>query len=69
MRTGATGASGTTGLDIRIPNATSLPNTEFQLTGPSLSNDSYTGDTVHRLFHMWQQSDCNIANALSPAPG
>ncbi len=68
MRTGATGALGTTGLDTRIPNATSLPNTEFQLTGPSVPYDSYTGDTVHRLFHMWQQSDCNIANATPSNP-
>jgi len=68
MRTGATGALGTTGLDTRIPNATSLPNTEFQLTGPSVPYDSYTGDTVHRLFHMWQQTDCNIANATPSNP-
>jgi phospholipase C len=68
MRTGATGALGTTGLDARIPNATSLPNTEFQLTGPNVPYDSYTGDTVHRLFHMWQQSDCDIANATPANP-
>jgi phospholipase C len=52
LRTGATGAAGTTGLDDRVRNATELPNTVFQLTGPNLPYDSYTGDTVHRFFHM-----------------
>jgi phospholipase C len=68
MRTGATGAAGTTGLDSRITNATELPNTAFQLTGPNVPYDSYTGDTVHRLFHMWQQSDCDVANATPSNP-
>ena len=68
LRTGATGAAGTTGLDSRVTNATTLPNTEFQLTGSSVPYDSYTGDTVHRLFHMWQQSDCNLANATAEDP-
>ena len=44
-------------------NAGQLPNGSFQITGPTLAYDSYTGDMVHRLFHMWQQSDCNVANA------
>src|SRR5205085_10020903 len=35
---------------------------------PELLYDSYTGDTVHRLFHMWQQSDCNVANAIDANP-
>ena len=65
LRTGATGAATTSGLDSRIPNATNLPNTEFQITGPNLPYDSYTGDTVHRFYHMWQQSDCDVAN-ISP---
>ena len=68
LRTGATGAAGTTGLDNRITNATNLPNTTFQITGPNLPYDSYTGDTVHRFYHMWQQSDCNIANATPANP-
>jgi phospholipase C len=68
LRTGATGAGGTTGLDVRVKNATELPNTVFQLTGPDLPYDSYTGDTVHRLFHMWQQSDCNVSNATDANP-
>jgi phospholipase C len=40
----------------------------FKLTGPNLPYDSYTGDTVHRLFHMWQQSDCNVANKTPSNP-
>ena len=68
LRTGATGAAGTTGLDSRVTDATDLPNTEFQITGPSLPYDSYTGDTVHRFWHMWQQSDCNIANKTASNP-
>jgi phospholipase C len=68
LRTGATGAAGTTGLDSRVTDATNLPNTEFQITGPNLPYDSYTGDTVHRFWHMWQQSDCNVANATASNP-
>ena len=36
--------------------------------GPTLPYDSYTGDMVHRLFHMWQQSDCNVNNATVANP-
>jgi len=68
LRTGATLEAGTTGLDDRITNATMLPNTNFQLTGPRVPYDSYTGDTVHRLFHMWQQSDCSVDNATPANP-
>jgi phospholipase C len=68
LRTGATGAAGTTGLDDRVTNATNLLNTVFQLTGPKLPYDSYTGDTVHRFYHMWQQSDCDVSNATLSNP-
>jgi phospholipase C len=68
LRTGATGAAGTTGLDVRVTSAIGLPNTVFQLTGPTLPYDSYTGDTVHRFWHMWQQSDCSVANATPSNP-
>jgi len=68
LRTGATGAADTTGPDLRVQNATTLPNGVFQLTGPTLPYDSYTGDMVHRLFHMWQQSDCSIAHATRTNP-
>jgi phospholipase C len=68
LRSGATGAAGTTGRDVRIQNATTLPNGVFQLTGPTLPYDAYTGDMVHRFFHMWQQSDCDVARATATDP-
>lgn len=69
LRTGATGLAASTGIvDTRVTDATNLPNTAFQITGPNLPYDSYTGDTVHRLYHMWQQSDCNVANATLTNP-
>jgi phospholipase C len=68
LTTGATGAGGTTGPDPRIINGSNLPNGSFQLTGFDLPYDSYTGDTTHRFYQMWQQSDCNIANAISANP-
>jgi phospholipase C len=54
--------------DTRIPGFDSLPNTVFQITSHRLPYDSYTGDMVHRFFHMWQQSDCDAANATAPNP-
>ncbi len=69
LRTGATGLAASSGIvDTRVTDATNLPNTSFQITGPTLPYDSYTGDTVHRLYHMWQQSDCNVANATLTNP-
>jgi phospholipase C len=68
LTTGATGAPGTTGPDPRIANGTALPNGPFQLTGPSLSYDSYTGDTVHQFYQMWQQSDCTVHHATADNP-
>ena len=54
--------------DTRVANFNSLPNGPFPLKGKSLAYDSYTGDTTHRLFEMWQQSDCNIQNATRQNP-
>ena len=54
--------------DTRITNFDKLPNGPFQLKGNALPYDSYTGDTTHRLYEMWQQSDCNIANATKSNP-
>src|SRR5262249_44050680 len=68
LRTGATGAAGTSGPDTRVANYASLPNTVFPLTGRTLPYDSYTGDMVHRLFHMWQQSACSVSNATTANP-
>src|SRR5215831_1480087 len=54
--------------DTRVANFNMLPNTSFQITGPTLPYDSYTGDMVHRLFHMWQQSDCSAVDATPGNP-
>ena len=54
--------------DTRVTNFNSLPNGPFPLSGSLLPYDSYTGDTTHRLFEMWQQSDCNIRNATRRNP-
>ena len=54
--------------DTRVANFNSLPNGPFALRGADLPYDSYTGDTTHRLFEMWQQSDCNVLNATPENP-
>jgi phospholipase C len=54
--------------DTRIENFNALPNGPFPLKGKKLPYDSYTGDTTHRLFEMWQQSDCSIENATRQNP-
>lgn len=65
-----TGASGLPqrSVDTRVANATTLPNGPFQLTGPTMPYDAYTGDTIHRFYQMWQQSDCSVANATRANP-
>ena len=67
LRTGASGLPMFT-TDTRVPNATTLLNGLFPLSSPTRPYDSFTGDTVHRLFHMWQQSDCNVMNATAENP-
>src|SRR5215831_3151042 len=54
--------------DTRVANFDRLPNTVFQITGRAVPYDSYTGDMVHRFFHMWQQSDCDVANKTADNP-
>jgi phospholipase C len=54
--------------DTRVQNFNNLLNGPFPLKGAKLPYDSYTGDTTHRLFEMWQQSDCNIRNATRRNP-
>jgi phospholipase C len=54
--------------DTRVDNFNTLTNGSFPLKGVKLPYDSYTGDTTHRLFEMWQQSDCNIRNATRKNP-
>jgi phospholipase C len=71
LTTGASGAAQTAELpdfDSRVMNFDHLPNGPFPLAGPQLPYDSYTGDTTHRLFEMWQQSDCNVRNATRRNP-
>jgi phospholipase C len=71
LTTGASGAPQTAefpDFDSRINNFANLPNGPFPLEGVNLPYDSYTGDTTHRLFEMWQQSDCNIKNATKHNP-
>ena len=68
LTTGATGLSTTTGPDTRVTNATKLQNGSFQLTGASLPYDAYTGDTIHRFYQMWQQSDCALHQATPGNP-
>jgi len=55
-------------VDTRIPNATTLPNGPFQLTSPTHPYDVYDNSPVHRFYQMWQQFDCNAANATSRNP-
>jgi phospholipase C len=71
LTTGSSGAAQTAELpdfDSRILNFSALKNGPFPLEGPNLPYDSYTGDTTHRLFEMWQQSDCSIRNATFQNP-
>jgi len=71
LTTGASGAAQSAELpdfDTRVNNFDNLPNGPFPLAGPNLPYDSYTGDSTHRLFEMWQQSDCNIRNATRQNP-
>ena len=67
LRTGASGLPMFT-TDTRVPNATTLLNGVFPSTSATRPYDSYVGDMVHRLFHMWQQSDCNVMNATADNP-
>jgi len=79
LTTGATGLSNCTAdptlppspcaePDTRVTNFNALPNTSFQITGATLPYDSYTGDMVHRFFHMWQQSDCDVRDGTPSNP-
>ncbi|HEY2677602.1 MAG TPA: alkaline phosphatase family protein [Steroidobacteraceae bacterium] len=67
LTTGFTGQPADT-LDARIPGAGTLPNGPFVLQGPNISDDDYTGDTTHRFYQAWQQSDCSVANVTRENP-
>jgi phospholipase C len=58
--TGGTGLPFNLGPDTRITNVNTLPPGPFQLTGPMMPYDAYTGDTIHQYFQMYQQMDCAI---------
>jgi len=58
--TGGTGLGFTLGPDVRISNVTALPPGPFQMTGPAMPYDAFTGDTIHQYFQMVQQVDCAI---------
>jgi phospholipase C len=58
--TGGTGLAFTLGPDTRITNVDKLPPGPFQLTGPTMPFDAFTGDTIHQYFQMVQQVDCAI---------
>jgi len=58
--TGGTGLSFTLGPDTRITNVNALPPGPFQLTGPAMAFDAFTGDTIHQYFQMVQQMDCAL---------
>jgi phospholipase C len=58
--TGGTNLSFTLGPDTRIANVNGLPPGSFQLTGPTMPFDAFTGDTPHQYFTMVQQQDCAI---------
>jgi len=67
LTTGFTGLPANT-LDTRVPDAGVLPNGPFVLQGANLSDDDYTGDTTHRFYQAWQQSDCSVHNATKANP-
>jgi len=69
--TGGTGFTGspppTLGPDTRITNVNNLQPGPFQMTGPTMPYDAYTGATIHQYFQMYQQMDCAIdAEHVSP---
>src|ERR1700721_820468 len=67
LTTGGTGlAHGA--VDTRIPNATSRPSGPFQITSATHPYDAYDNSPVHRFYQMWQQFDCNVANATAGNP-
>ena len=49
-------------------NFNALPNGPFPLKGRQRAIRLLHRDTTHRLFEMWQQSDCNITNATRTNP-
>jgi acid phosphatase len=67
LTTGATGLPARV-VDTRITNAAALPPGPFPMTSATMPYDAYTGDTIHRFYQMWQQSDCSLASATPANP-
>lgn len=74
--TGGTGLGFTLGPDTRISNVNSLLPGPFQMTGPKMPFDAFTGDTIHQYFQMYQQMDVSGAGEYAiremkdrPIPG
>jgi phospholipase C len=60
LGTGGSGLGFNVGPDVRIANVNNLPPGPFQMTGPNMPFDAFTGDTIHQYFQMYQQMDCAI---------
>lgn len=56
------------GPDTRITNVLNLPPGPFQMTGPTMPYDAFTGDTIHQLFQMYQQVDCDVSRGTRANP-
>ncbi|HEX3848848.1 MAG TPA: alkaline phosphatase family protein [Steroidobacteraceae bacterium] len=66
--TGGTGLAAQTP-DERIKNVHALPPGPFQLTnGSALDYHAYSASPVHRFYQMWQQLDCDPAQATVLRP-
>jgi phospholipase C len=66
LLTGATGLPHDA-IDTRLANNPNLGQGVYQLT-PSIAYDDYAASPVHRFYQMWQQVDCNVANATANNP-
>lgn len=56
------------GPDTRITNVNNLPPGPFQMTGPTMPYDAFTGDTIHQFFQMFQQVDCDGTRSTPANP-
>ena len=67
LTTGATGLPARV-VDTRVSNAAALPSGPFRMTGATMPYDAYTGDTIHRFYQMWQQTNCAVSQATAANP-
>ena len=66
LLTGGTGQPGgvpDARLNYAGHNASHLPPGPYQLTSASYPYDAYAASPVHRFYQMWQETDCNAADA------